>query len=154
MQKGIFSKCLPFYSKKTLRIKQNVWFWHTFQNKSVIYSPQFFFYCWTTAEENCFFWLDFIVFQAFVFLLYNYIHTGRTAGSLCDTKNIKTPKHWEFIWLWCGPPPPCPTSGNDNDWWPVGIKLSSAVHRWQVSGDSLSHSLPRQLITIWERVRG
>lgn len=104
MPKGIFSKCPLFYSKKTLRIKQNVWFWHTFQNKSVIYNLQFFFYCWTTAGENCFFWLDFIVFQAFVFLLYNYIHTGRTAGSLCDTKNIKTPKHWEFIWLWCGPP--------------------------------------------------
>lgn len=107
----IFSKCPPFYSKKT-RIKQNVWFWHTFQNKSVIYSPQFFFYCWSTAVEICFFWLDFVVFLAFVFCC---IIIDKQGGLLVPFATLKTLKHpntenssacdvvppaTSYLWLW------------------------------------------------------
>lgn len=45
-------------------------------------------------------------------------------------------------------------SAFDSDGWPARLRLSSVVRLWQVSRDSLSHSLPQQLITIWKGARG
>lgn len=41
-----------------------------------------------------------------------------------------------------------------SEWLSLGIELSTAVHLWRVSGDSLSFCLPLQLITFWKRSSG
>lgn len=132
-------------------------FWHTFQNRILIYIPHFFF----SLNPNSWKWIP-----------KNYL-----AESLwnihCCCCCVITHRAEADDYLWhainthnhpnagkshgCDAPPLPPASlqpGYDNDWWPLGLKLSSALHRWQVSGDSLSRPLPRQLITIWGRVGG